>query len=627
MPALVPFRTIPELFTGLVGHFDGQQRPALAYKDKKTKAWTDISYEQLRDDVHAFAGFLHARGIRTGDRVAILAENRPEWAVTDYATQLLGAVNVSLYTTLPPSQVGYIVKDSDSKILVVSTAMQLRKGEEIFGDCPDLGLIVALEPKKEMSEHTLGWEAALDEGRAHFAAHRSEIEAMGPAVTEDDLCALIYTSGTTGVPKGVMLTHRNFCANVNSSLERLDFGPTDHHLSFLPLCHSFERTAGYTAVMACGAKISYAESVDAVSKNLPEVQPTVLISVPRVFEKVYAGVMKGLESQSPTKQKIFRWAVAVGTKAAARRAAGKSVGPILGLEQKVAHALVFVKLHEKLGGKVRFAVSGGAALPRHIGEFFGAAGLLIVEGYGLTETSPVLCFNPMKAPRFGTVGHVIPGVTVAIQKGDRILAEQRGDAYPSALTSEEGEIIARGPNVMKGYWKNDAATAEAVDADGWYHTGDIGRFADGYLQITDRLKHMIVNKGGKNIYPGPIEDQLKAASPLIEQIVVVGEGRAFLSALIVPNLDVAREQFKVTGGDDAVFAHPDLLKTVTAALRTYSKSAASHEKVRDVRLIREPFTIENEMMTPKMSLKRKVIETHYAALIDEMYAGKGDDEG
>lgn len=628
MPSLVHFTTIPELFTRLVARFDGQNHAALAYKDKKTKAWTDITWEQLRDDVHAFSGYLHKRGIRKGDRVAILSENRPEWAVTDLATQMLGAVNVSLYTTLPAAQVGYIVKDSGSKLLVVSTAIQLRKGEEVYDACPELEGLIALEPKKETSERVVAWDAAMDEGRAHYAAHRDEIDAMAKAVHPEDLCALIYTSGTTGVPKGVMLTHHNFSSNVVSALDRLDFGPDDHHLSFLPLCHSFERTAGYTGMMACGAKITYAESVDAVSKNLPEVKPTVLISVPRVFEKVYAGVMKGLEGQSATKRRIFDWAVSVGSKAAALDVKGKAPGPLLAMQRRVAHTLVFSKLHEKLGGNVRFAVSGGAALPKHIGEFFEAAGLRIIEGYGLTETSPILCVNPITAPRFGTVGHVIPGVTVGIEKNGALVAEQRGNAYPSSLTTEEGEIVAQGPNVMKGYWGNDAATREAVDAGGWYHTGDVGRFVDGYLQITDRIKHMIVNKGGKNIYPGPIEDQIKALSPLIEQILVVGEGREYLTALVVPSVDVAKEQFKAASDAEAL-AHPELAKAITATLRAYSKTAASHEKVRDVRLLDEPFTVENDLMTPTMKPKRKVIEKRHAALIEAMYAAKAgsDDEG
>ncbi len=620
MAALVPFRTIPELFGNLMAHFAGQRRPMLAYKDKKTKQWVDLTYEEVQAEVEAFAGFLYGRGIRPGDRVAILSENRPEWAVTDLATQLLGAVNVSLYTTLPPSQVGYIVQDSGSKIFVVSTPMQLRKAEEIIAACPDLTTLVAMEPRSERTPETVTWAEALAEGAPVYAAHRAEIAALGTAVQPDDLCALIYTSGTTGVPKGVMLTHRNFCENVNSSLQRLDFGPSDIHLSFLPLCHSFERTAGYTAVMACGAKIVYAESVDAVSKNLPEVQPTVLISVPRVFEKVYASVMKGLEGQSKIKRRIFDWAVGVGRSVAAKRAKGRGPGPFLAAEQKVAQALVFSKLHEKLGGRIRFAVSGGAALPKHIGEFFEAAGLTIVEGYGLTETSPVLCFNPVEAPRFGTVGQVIPGVTIGIQQGERLIAEQRG-GEATHLNSGEGEVVAKGPNIMKGYWQNDEATRASIDAAGWYHTGDVGRFVDGYLQITDRLKHMIVNKGGKNIYPGPIEDQLKGLTPLIEQIVVVGEGRAFLTALIVPSADVAKAQTGAASDADAM-AHPAVEEALRKVIKGYSRGAASHEKVRDLRIITDPFTIENEMMTPKMSLKRKNIEKHYAATIEAMYAGK-----
>jgi long-chain acyl-CoA synthetase len=625
MPALVPFRTIPELFRNLTAHFAGQGRAMLTYKDKKSKQWVNLTYEDVQAQVEAFAGFLHARGIRPGDRVAILAENRPEWVVADLATQLLGAVNVSLYTTLPPSQVGYIVKDSGSKIFVVSTPMQLRKAEEVFDRCPELETLVAMEPRKDRTPQTVTWDDALREGANHYKAHAAEIAALGEAVRPDDLCALIYTSGTTGVPKGVMLTHENFCENVNSSLGRLDFGPTDVHLSFLPLCHSFERTAGYTAVMSCGARIAYAESVDAVSKNLPEVQPTVLISVPRVFERVYAGVMKGLEGQSPAKVKIFDWAVRTGRKVAAVRAAGKTPGPILAAQQKVAHALVFSKLHEKLGGRVRFAVSGGAALPRHIGEFFEAAGLRIIEGYGLTETSPVLSFNPMHAPRFGTVGHVIPGVTIGIYREGQIIAQQKGDDYPSNLDTDEGEIVAKGPNIMRGYWGNDAATREAIDDQGWYHTGDVGRFEDGYLRITDRIKHMLVSKGGKNIYPGPIEDQLKGMSNLIEQLIVLGEGREFLTVLVVPNADAAKALTGETT-DEAARAHPKVEEELRKVIKAYSRTAASHEKVRDLRVLAEPFTIENEMMTPKMSLKRKAIEQHHAALIEGMYAGKGEEE-
>ncbi|RMF63632.1 MAG: long-chain fatty acid--CoA ligase, partial [Bacteroidetes bacterium] len=334
----------------------------------------------------------------------------------------------------------------------------------------------------------------------YWDTHAGELAPLADAVTPEDLSALIYTSGTTGTPKGVMLTHRNFCSNVHAALARVPFGPEDHHLSFLPLCHSFERTAGYLAVLACGGLISYAESIDTVSRDLMEVRPTVMISVPRLFERVYNVIAKSVDEGPEAKKRIFAWAVATGKAIARKRLAGKQPGPWLRAQQRLAHRLVFSKLHEKLGGNLRFAVSGGAALPREIGEFFQAAGITIIEGYGLTETSPVLTVNPVDRPRFGTVGHVLPGVTIAIQRlsDGQIVGQLSGDDYPSNLTTEEGEIIVKGPNVMKGYWNNEDATREAIDADGWYHTGDVGRFDDGYLMITDRIKHMIVSKGGKN---------------------------------------------------------------------------------------------------------------------------------
>ncbi len=618
MPSLVPFETIPQLVDGLTKHYAGQSRAVMRYKDRRSKDWIGMTWAEVVEQVHGLMGYLHKHGVRPGDRVAILSENRPEWAVTDLATQMLGAVNVALYTTLPASQVSYIVKDSGAKIFVVSTSMQLRKAETLFDDCPDLERVVTMsEMRSDHPDFVYGWDDALAEGRAYYEKHADEIEKLGRAVEPDDLSALIYTSGTTGSPKGVMLTHRNFASNAVAALDRIDFGPDDHHLSFLPLCHSFERTAGYNVVLACGALITYAESVDAVSKNLLEVHPTVMISVPRLFERVYTLITKSVEEGSAVKKKIFDWSVGVGRKVAEREAQGRSIGPILGAERALAHRLVFSKLHEKLGGNLRFAVSGGAALPRAIGEFFRAAGITIIEGYGLTETSPVLSFNPLNAPRFGTVGKILGGVTVGIYRDGKIVAQVNGDDA-GALDSAEGEIVAKGPNIMKGYWNDEDATKEAIDKDGWYHTGDVGRFVDGYLQITDRIKHMIVSKGGKNIYPGPIEDAFKTET-LIDQVMVVGEGREFLTALVVPNLDAA-QTLTGTSTEDAAFAHPDLHQHFETFFRDYSKGAASHEKIRDFRLVREPFTVENEMMTPTMKLKRKVIEGRYADTIDEMYA-------
>lgn len=626
MSAIVEFDTIPQLFTRLVDHYQGQNRPALGYKDKKTKTWVDISWERFNDQVHAFAGYLHKRGIRFGDRVAILSENRPEWAFTDLGTLILGGVNVSLYTSLPASQVGYIVKDSGAKILVVSAAIQLRKAEEIFDDCPDLVEIVTMsDMRKEHPDYVRSWDDVIEEGAAYWQEHQDTLAPISDEIKDSDICALIYTSGTTGNPKGVMLTHKNFSTNTKAALACVPFGPDDHHLSFLPLCHSFERTAGYTAVLACGAKITYAESIESVSKNLPEVSPTVMISVPRLFEKVYNIIAKSVEEGSPTKKKIFSWAVETGKKVAQTQGNGKSPGVLLKSQYALATKLVFSKLHAKLGGNLRFAVSGGAALPRAIGEFFQAAGITIIEGYGLTETAPVLSVNPMQRPRYGSVGHIIPGVTVAIQRlnDNEVVGQLSGEDYPSSLSTEAGEIIARGPNIMKGYWANDDATKESIDADGWYHTGDVGRFDDGYLLITDRIKHMIVSKGGKNIYPGPIEEKFTTVS-WIDQVMVVGEGREYLTALVVPEMDAvisyAKDQSITYERPSALLQNDDIRKLYTKEFRSYSRAAAAPEKIRDFRLISDPFTVENGMMTPTMKLKRRVIEKEYSDLIDEMYS-------
>lgn len=627
MPAQVPFDTIPELFTHLVDHYRGQDRTVMRYKDKDTKQWTGFSWETLEQRVQAMAGYLHQQGIQPGDRVAILSENRPEWAITDLATQLIGGVNVSIYTSLPEQKVGYIMRDSGAQLLVVSVPIQRKKAEAIFDACRDLKRVVVMSDLPDNAPtHFSHWDDAMDAGADYWSAHEDTLAPLADAVTPDDTSALIYTSGTTGQPKGVVLTHENFCSNAKAALNRVPFGPDDHHLSFLPLCHSFERTAGYTAVLAAGAKISYAESIEAVSRNLVEESPTVMISVPRLFEKVYNIITKQASDGSVVKEKIFEWAVRTGKKTVQARRNG-SPGPLLKAQQNLAHRLVFSKLHEKLGGNLKFAVSGGAALPKKIGLFFQAAGIKIIEGYGLTETAPVLSANPMEAPRYGTVGHVLPGITVAIQRLDdnEIIGRQRGDEYPSDLTTEEGEIIAKGPNMMKKYWKRPEETRAAFDPDGWYHTGDIGRFDDGYLMVTDRIKHMIVSRGGKNIYPGPIEDEFKTQR-WFDQVVVIGEGRPFLTALVVPDFETLRMRARdhkideETLSDEALLEEPDVRNLFRQAFREYGKKAPAHEKIRNFKLLAEPFTVENGTLTPTMKLKRNVIEERYADEIDAMYA-------
>jgi|LJSS01.1.fsa_nt_gb long-chain acyl-CoA synthetase len=626
MAAPFAFRTVPEMLVRQAERQAGRNKAALWYKDKATGEYVPISWEEFYRQAQAVAGYLAAQGVGRGDRVALLMENRPEWAIVDFGMQLLGAVNVSLYTTIPVAQVEYILRDSGAKVLVVSTALQLSKAIKVFEACPDLRQVVALLEEGEPPEYVRTWSEVLREGGAYWDAHPELAEAW-KAVEEEDLCSLIYTSGTTGLPKGVMLTHRNFCSNVQAALSVIDIYESDRTLSFLPLSHSFERTAGYLAPLAAGAEIAYAESLDTIARNLLEVRPTVVTTVPRLLERIYNLVHKSVEEGPALKRRLFYWAVETGRRMTEALWEGRRPSSWLSAQYALAHRLVFARLHERTGGRLRFFVSGGAALPREVGEFFTYAGLKVIEGYGLTETAPVLTVNPFDRPRFGTVGWVLPGVTIAIQRltDGRLLCQVRGEDYPQAqqVSSEEGEILVKGPNVMQGYWNLPEETARVFDAEGWFHTGDVGRFENGYLRITDRIKHMIVSKGGKNIYPGPIEDRIKSSS-YVDQVVVLGEGREFLTALLVPNFDAlklwAQERGLKFQDEHDLIALPEVQKLFEGEIRRLSQDLPAHERVRRFRLLPEPFTIESGELTPTLKVRRKVIEERYRDLIEAMYA-------
>ncbi len=627
MPAQVEFDTIPQLFRRLCTRYRGRERPVLRHKERG-EGWHEITWEDLENRVQALAGYLHQSGIRKGDRVALLSENRPEWAVTDLGTQLIGGANVSIYTSLPPSKVAYILRDAGAKACIVSVPVQRKKIEEIAEECPALDdVIVMSELPDDPPSYMTHWEDALKAGADYWEENEEALTSLSENIGPEDTSALLYTSGTTGEPKGVVLTNRNFCTNVKAALQRFPVGENDHHLSFLPLSHAFERTAGHNAMLAAGATISYAESVEAVSQNLKEVQPTIMISVPRMFEKVYNRVTKQVSEGGAIKQKLFEWAVQTGEKHAdAQQGEGSGPGPWLKAQKALAHRLVFSTLHEKLGGNLRFAVSGGAALPEDIGTFFQAAGVTIIEGYGLTETAPVISVNPLDAPRYGTVGHILPGVSVAIQSlnGNAIVGKVNGNDYPTSTTTDEGEILVKGPNVMKEYWEQPEQTRSVFDPDGWYHTGDVGRFDNGYLQITDRIKHMIVSRGGKNIYPGPIEETFKTQA-WIDQIVVIGEDRPFLTALVIPDFDSLRMRARdhdideASYSDDELLEHEDVRSLFQQTFRDFNREAAAHEKIRNFRLLAEPFTVEDGTLTPTLKLRRSVITERYADLVNAMY--------
>ncbi|MDZ7807204.1 MAG: long-chain fatty acid--CoA ligase [Gracilimonas sp.] len=626
MPTVVPFETLTELFLNLSHKYSGTDKKPFYYKPTPDQPYEPILWDQVTDDVYSIATYLMERGIKKGDRVGILSENRYEWVTVDLAIQLVGAINVSLYTTLPSHQCEFILKDSGTKIFFVSTGLQLKKAVEVFENCKDLKQVVAFdEPTlKHLMDHDFVqmYDDMLIEGGKHIEKHKEAIKERSRKVEPSDVATLIYTSGTTGQPKGAMLTHNNIVSNVKAATQHIYWDDKDRLLSFLPLCHSFERTAGYYATLSSGVEIYYAESVDTVSRNMPEVKPTIMISVPRLFEKMYNLIVKSVEDGSDTKKKIFEWAVETGQK----YAEGKR--GLVTLQKKIADKLVFDKLKDRTGGHVRLFVSGGAALPPEIDTFFQCAGMNILQGYGLTETSPVMAANQPGKEKIGAVGTVIPGVTVGIQslENGELLAAISGEDYPTEVSSKEGEILCKGPNVMKGYWNNEQATKEMIDDDDWLHTGDVGKFEDGFLKITDRIKHMIVNAGGKNIYPGPIEDLFKT-SKWIDQIVVVGEAQNYMAAIIVPDFEAvekwAKEQGLTFKSNEDLIELEEVKDIYKKELRAFSKELASHEKVRDFRLVATEFTVETGEITPTLKVKRRVIADKYGHLIENIF--KDDD--
>ena len=544
--------------------------------------------------VHALALALDGRGLRRGDRLAIFSENCPEWLETDFACQLLGVVSVPIYPTLPAEQVAALVADSGARWIVYRdrakrptvAAVRAQIARELFA--------VAIEDEAvEEGGLTLFQLAA--EGERRLA--EVPLEALRGRTGEDDLASLIYTSGTTGEPKGVMLTQRNFVSNLLACAEVFGFSAADTALSFLPLSHVFERTCNHV-FLYCGMTIHTVPSIERVPPLLPEVKPTVLTSVPRLFERVYLRVLANVAKQPPRKQRIFHWAVDIGRRVAAGEERGQ--GPSVGqrLQYGLADRLVFRQIRERFGGRLRVAMSGGAPLPREVGEFFAAAGLPLYQGYGLTESSPVIAANHAGAHRSGSVGQAVPGVELCI--------------------AADGEILARGPGIMRGYWQKPAATAEAIDADGWLHTGDVGYLdEDGFLFITDRKKDLLVTSGGKNVAPQAIEKALLSTG-LVAQAVAVGDRYPYITALLVPN----PEHFAAEhGATDAALlaARPEVEEAIERAVATANRGLAEHERVRRFRLLPRELTIEAGELTPTLKVRRRVVLERYKDLVASMY--------
>jgi long-chain acyl-CoA synthetase len=562
-------------------------------------AYQPIATAELVDRVRRLARALGELGVGRGDRVALMADNGPHWPTVDFATLCCGAVLVPIYPTLLPEQSSYIAHDCGAKVVFAETAAQLAGLLAHAAEMPAVEHFVLI--RGELSDPRVTTLAALHERGA--GADPARFEEAARACRAGDLATFVYTSGTTGRPKGVMLTHDNIVSNVLAAMAALPIDGRFTALSFLPLSHSFERTVDY-CYFYVGCTIAYAESIQALAQNLQEVKPHIFVSVPRVYEKVLAKVQEKVASGSGLQQKIFHWAQGVGRRALPHRLRQQSPPGLLGLQLKVADALVFKKVRQRLGGRFRFALSGGAPLGRDVAEFFWGVGVPVFEGYGLSETAPVISVNTPQAVKLGTVGRPIPGVEVEI--------------------AADGEILARGRNIMQGYWNMPEATAEVIDAAGWFHTGDIGDLdADGFLRITDRKKELIINAYGKNIAPAPIENSLKS-SRFVGQAVVIGDRRKFLSALLVPDFEAlkpwAERQGIATADHAALIADPRARALYAKEVEAVNTGLASFEKIVAWDLLPQEFTLETGELTPTQKVKRRVINQKYGDVVDRLYA-------
>ncbi|MGC8685867.1 MAG: AMP-dependent synthetase/ligase [bacterium] len=594
------YKSIPDMFFSQVQRY--KDRALQMYK--KDGKWLTISWNQVKDIVELVGLGLIGLGLDPKDTVALLSENRPEWAHADLGITSAVGINVPIYATNTPQQVEYIVNDAETKYIFVSNKLQLEKVMKVKANLKKLQKIIIFEQLDANPAPDL--IITLEELKKIGAnqKNRKIIEERYTQIQPDDVLTIIYTSGTTGDPKGAMLTHKNILSNCEDVSSYVPMNDTYVALSFLPLSHVLERMAGYYAMIFHGATIAYAESIDKLVENMAEVKPHIMISVPRIYEKMYARIIEGVESGPPLKKKIFYWAVDVGKQTMPYRLSGKALPVGLSFKYAIAKKLVFSKIKNILGGRLIFFVSGGAPLSKELGEFFYAADVAIVEGYGLTETSPVLTVNPYGRMKFGTAGKPIPNCEIKI--------------------APDGEILARGPMIMKGYFKKPEATAEAIEKDGFFHTGDIG-FLDneGYLHITDRKKDLIVTAGGKNIAPQPIENALKM-NRYIEQVAMIGDKKPYCVALIVPKFEAiesyAKQNNIAYANRKELVEHPKIIELIQNAVDSLNATLAKYETIKKIKILPNEFSQETGELTPTLKVKRRVIMEKYKDIIEELYA-------
>jgi long-chain acyl-CoA synthetase len=592
--------TLVELFFEAVDrHAD---RPALQRFASPTTL-ASVSYREVAEAAKRVAAALETRGVRRGDRVAILSENRPEWSIADWGCLCAGVLDVPIYTTLPASQVGYLLEDSGAKLVFASTTEQADKA---LSAAAARGLaieVVAFDPPAVPREHVSSWAdfLAVADARARSWSD-DEFRRAALAAKPEDVATILYTSGTTGDPKGVMLTHGNIGSNVRACAMVFPISAADTTVSFLPLSHILQRMVDYLFFWV-GCTIAYPRSLETVIADMKVIRPTVVVSVPRIYEKIYNNVMQARGA----KKKIVRWAVDVADRVAELRLAGKVPGGLLAFQYRVADRLVFSKVKGAVGGRLRFFVSGGGPLAPALARFFYSIGLTVLEGYGLTETSPVTNVNTLEAFRIGTVGKPVPGTEIKI--------------------APDGEILVRGPQVMKGYYRRPEATREAIDSEGWFATGDIGELDDdGFLRITDRKKDLIVTAGGKNVAPQPIENRLKT-HPLVEQVVMVGDARKFCSLLVVPDFARLEAWARANGirwtNKEELVRDPRVVRFVERQILGSLTDLAPFEQPKKIALLAEELTIANGFLTPSLKVKRRVVQERLKHVIDALYEEGG----
>ena len=566
--------------------------------------WRPVSAEEFGSMTKGLALGLALLGVDRHDRVAVLSENRPEWAATDFATLALGALTVPIYTTYLAPQVEYILRDSMAKVVVVSNAVELQKVLDVRIRCKELEQILVMEPTPWSAGKSTPFADVVKKGLGLLAVDPHAFDERTDALEGSDWATMIYTSGTTGEPKGAVLTHENFVSNVATCSTLFDVTADDVALSFLPLSHVFERMVDYL-YFSRAATIAYAESIEKLSETFQEVKPHCFAAVPRVYEKMLARVQAAVERAPAIRRKIFAWGVKTGEARLAFEERGETPGGWLSLKARLADRLVFGKIKARLGGRFRFAISGGAPLGREVAEFFWAAGVHVYEGYGLTETSPVLTCNRPGEWRLGSVGRTVPGVTLKL--------------------AGDGEVLAKGPNVMSGgYWRKREETESVLDENGWLRTGDIGKFdGEGYLTLTDRKKEILVNAYGKNVAPAPIEAALKMVR-YVASAVLIGNRRKFLSVLLVPNFERleawAHENNLNWSTRSELLANPKVRALFKQALDIVNGDEPHERQIRAFTLLVEDFTTDGGELTPTLKVKRRVVDEKYKDVIDRMYA-------